>query len=136
MNLDAAREAYEAAMLAGVMVMAADAPGDVDAILDGQVDDTAYASMAAFARRVGRACTPHVMASHLHLDKRRADPEPSRVEVIAYQAFITVLLDLDDLKMTIAAEKARAAAQAQPVAPTPIEDTILEEVDGFFTPTW
>lgn len=136
MTLDAAREAYEAAMLAGVIVMARAAPADAMASLDDQIDDEAYPSMAAFVRRVGRACTSDVLASHLHLDGRRQTAEASRVELVAYQAFISLLLDLDDLKMTIEAEEARKAATPSPVAPTPIEDTILEEVDDFFAKTW
>ena len=52
MNLDAARDAYEAAMLAGVMLLAQDGADDVQAILDDQVDDAAYPSMGHFVRRV------------------------------------------------------------------------------------
>lgn len=140
MNLDAAIETYEAVLLAGVMQLAS-AGHDrsdqaVSAVLDAQIDDTAYPSMAAFVRRIGRRATPEVLASHLHLEKHRATAEASAAELMAYRGFITTLLDLDDLRVTLEAEAARARAKPAPVAPTPIEDTTLEPIDGFFSPTW
>lgn len=140
MNLDAAVEVYQAQLLAGAMLIAsaADDANDpaIAAVLDDQVDDTAYASMAAFVRRIGRRATPEVLASHLHIEKHRATAEASPAELLAYRGFITTLLDLDDLKTTLEAEAERARARPAPVAPTPIEDTTLEPIDGFFSPTW
>lgn len=150
MNLDAAVQVYQALMLAGAMLTVGGAAVDtaedgarelvldpaVSQVLDGQVDDSAYDTMAWCVRQIGRQVTPLILASHLHLEKHRDTPEPSRAEMIAYQGFISTLLDLDDLKMTIAAEQARKEHASATVAPTPIEDTIMEPVEDFFAPTW
>ncbi|MVA09095.1 hypothetical protein GOZ78_03555 [Agrobacterium vitis] len=92
--------------------------------------------MAGFVRKIGRRATADVLAQHLKIRKLRDSAEISTPERIALTAYIQTLLDLDAF---IAAEReaqAKAQEERQTPAPTPIEDTIFEPADDFFTPTY
>lgn len=92
--------------------------------------------MAGFVRKIGRRATADVLAQHLKIRKLRDSAEISTPERIALTAYIQTLLDLDAF---IAAEReaqAKAQEERQTPASTPIEDTIFEPADDFFTPTY
>lgn len=85
--------------------------------------------LVEFTRRLGRATTPDILATQLMITKHRRTADLTMPERIALQAFITVLLDLDEYA---AAERKRIDAEVaeKPTPrPLPIEDTTMELVD-------
>lgn len=89
--------------------------------------------LAAFVRKIGRGrATPAVMAQQLVITRHREKGPLEAVETIALNAFLTVLLDLDELVTAEKAKTAKAEAEASAAAkrkPVPIEETTLEVMD-------
>ncbi|MCF1471183.1 hypothetical protein FS763_04480 [Agrobacterium vitis] len=92
--------------------------------------------MAGFVRKIGRRATADVLAQHLKIRKLRDSAEISTPERIALTAYIQTLLDLDAFIVVEREAQAKAQEERQTPAPTPIEDTIFEPADDFFTPTY
>lgn len=129
MPLAAAVNAYQEVLMAGAIIGAVLSGTDA---LDRGMSDSAYEEMGAYVRKIGRRATPAVLAQQLKILEHRETAEISEPERIALAVFISVLLDLDDFA---AAERRRIEAELAPAAkerPTPIEDTIMEPVEGFF----
>ncbi|MCF1468514.1 hypothetical protein FS764_16525 [Agrobacterium vitis] len=92
--------------------------------------------MAGFVRKIGRRATADVLAQHLKIRKLRDSAEISTPERIALTAYIQTLLDLDAFIAVEREAQAKAQEERQTPAPTPIEDTIFEPADDFFTQTY
>jgi hypothetical protein len=90
-------------------------------------DDPAAGELVAFTRRLRSAATPHILANQLCITKHWATNELTRPAEIALKAFITTLLDFDEI---VAAERAKQTPVETPAPkPVPIEDTTLELTD-------
>lgn len=132
MALQAAIEAYEAALLAGAVIGAVTAGTDA---LDPDMTDGAYDEIGAFVRKIGRRATPDVIGQQLKILGHRASPDLSEPERIAFGAFAHVLVELDAFAAAEAERAKRATEAPAEIPPLPIEDTTMETVDNALD-TW
>lgn len=132
MALQAAIEAYEAALLAGAVIGAVTAGTDA---LDPDMTDGAYDDIAAFVRKIGKRATAEVIGQQLKILGHRASPDLSEPERIAFGAFAHVLVELDAFAAAEAERARKAAETPAEVQPLPVEETTLEPVDDHFD-TW
>lgn len=132
MALQAAIEAYEAALLAGAVIGAVTAGTDA---LDPDMTDGAYDEIGAYVRKIGRRATPDVIGQQLKILGHRASPDLSEPERIAFGAFAHVLVELDAFAAAEAERAKRAAETPAEIPPLPIEDTTMETVDNALD-TW
>lgn len=94
--------------------------------------DIVVDALVAYVRKIGRRATPDVLGHQLKILGHRKAPEISAPERIGLSAFVSLLLDLDELA---AAERRRLDAAANPIKPAeplPIDETTMESVGEFF----